>query len=76
MLILCIFSELCITGYPPEDLVLRPSFIDATQSYINKLIELSKDGGPAILIGYPRFNERKLMNSAVLIDNGISYNCR
>ncbi len=68
---LCIFSELCITGYPPEDLVLRPSFIDATQSYINKLIELSKDGGPAILVGYPRFSDSKLMNSAVLIDNGI-----
>ena len=56
----------------PEDLVLRPSFIDATQSYINKLIELSKDGGPAILVGYPRFSDSKLMNSAALIDNGIT----
>ena len=67
---LCIFSELCITGYPPEDLVLRPSFIEAAQSYIDKLVNLSKDNGPAIIIGYPRLNNENLYNSGVLIDNG------
>jgi len=67
---LCVFSELSITGYPPEDLVLRQSFIDATQSIIDKLIVLSKDGGPAMIIGYPRNDNGVLKNSSALIDNG------
>ena len=67
---LCIFSELSITGYPPEDLVLRKSFIYAVENIILKLISLSKDGGPAIIVGYPRNDNDKLKNSAALIDNG------
>ena len=67
---LCIFSELSITGYPPEDLVLRKSFIYAVENVIVKLISLSKDGGPAIIVGYPRNYNDKLKNSAALIDNG------
>ena len=67
---LCIFSELSITGYPPEDLVLRKSFIYAVENVIVKLISLSKDGGPAIIVGYPRNDNNKLKNSAALIDNG------
>ena len=67
---LCIFSELSITGYPPEDLVLRKSFICAVENVILKLISLSKDGGPAIIVGYPRNDNNKLKNSAALIDNG------
>lgn len=67
---LCIFSELSITGYPPEDLVLRKSFIYAVENVILKLISLSKDGGPAIIVGYPRNDNNKLKNSAALIDNG------
>ena len=67
---LCIFSELSITGYPPEDLVLRKSFIYAVENVIVKLISLSKDGGPAIIVGYPRNDNDKLKNSAALIDNG------
>jgi NAD+ synthase len=67
---LCIFSELSLTGYPPEDLVLRKSFIASVENVINKLIPLSKDGGPAIIVGYPRNDNGKLKNSAALIENG------
>ena len=67
---LCIFSELSITGYPPEDLVLKNSFIINVEEVINKLISLSKDGGPAIIVGYPRNDNGKLKNSAALIDSG------
>ena len=67
---LCIFSELSITGYPPEDLVLKKSFIVNVEEVFNKLISLSKDGGPAIIVGYPRNDNGKLKNSAALIDSG------
>ncbi len=67
---LCVFSELCMTGYPPEDLVLRPSLIDAVSIQIDKLIELTKDGGPAVIVGYPRNDKNILRNSAALIYKG------
>ena len=67
---LCIFSELSITGYPPEDLVLRKSFIESAQKVVDKLVEISEDGGPAMIVGYPRLNNNKLMNSAALISDG------
>jgi len=67
---LCVFTELCMTGYPPEDLVLRPSLIDAVSIQIDKLIELTKDGGPAVIVGYPRNDKNILRNSASLIYKG------
>ena len=67
---LCIFSELSITGYPPEDLVLRKSFIESAQKVVDKLVRISEDDGPSIIVGYPRLNNNKLMNSAALISDG------
>ena len=67
---LCIFSELSITGYPPEDLVLRKSFIESAQKVVEKLVRISEDDGPSIIVGYPRLNNNKLMNSAALISDG------
>jgi len=32
-----IFPELCITGYPPEDLLLNPAFINKNLSYLEKI---------------------------------------
>jgi len=35
---LVLFPELAIPGYPPEDLLLKPSFIEANQACLNKLL--------------------------------------
>ena len=40
---ICIFSELCMSGYPPEDLILKPAFIEKNQKYIDKLVLKSKE---------------------------------
>jgi len=37
---LVVFPELAVTGYPPEDLLLRPSFVQAAQA---KAEELARD---------------------------------
>ncbi len=37
------FPELAITGYPPEDLLLKPSFINKNLKYIKKIADASKD---------------------------------
>ncbi len=32
-----VFPELCITGYPPEDLLLKPAFIEENLKYLHKI---------------------------------------
>jgi NAD+ synthase len=64
-----LFSELFITGYPPEDLVLK----GALQADVRDAIaQLAADtlSGPAILIGAPWMEEGKLYNAMLLLDEG------
>src|SRR6478609_643063 len=37
------FPELALTGYPPEDLLLKPQFIDANLAALQKVIAASRD---------------------------------
>ena len=67
-LIVC--SELVISGYPPEDLVIRPSFQNACASAIDKLAEETADGGPGILVGSLWVENDQLYNAALLLDGG------
>lgn len=67
---LIVYSELFLCGYPPEDLVLRPDFIDACKQSLNTLIEYSKDKQAAILVGLPLCRKEKLYNAAILIHQG------
>jgi NAD+ synthase len=48
---LVMFPELQLTGYPPEDLVLKPEFVRRTMEAAERLIDATADGGPAILFG-------------------------
>ncbi|MBC8036177.1 MAG: NAD+ synthase, partial [Rhizobiales bacterium] len=66
---LILFPELFICGYPPEDLVLRPSLIAACKSAIEALAEETREG-PAVLIGTPWRDGGKLHNSVALLANG------
>jgi len=67
---LVVFSELVTSGYPPEDLVLKPVFQDRIESGVRELAKLTADGGPAILLGTPWRQDGKLYNAAVLLDGG------
>ena len=66
---LILFPELFICGYPPEDLVLRPTFVAACRDAVD---ELAKDTviGPAVLIGLPWREGAHLYNSVALLANG------
>ncbi len=50
---LVVFPELTVSGYPPEDLVYRVSFLEACERAVGELAELTADKGPALLIGSP-----------------------
>ena len=45
--------ELFLSGYPPEDLVLKPALQAACRSAVEELARETGDGGPALLIGTP-----------------------
>jgi NAD+ synthase (glutamine-hydrolysing) len=45
-----VFSELAVTGYPPEDLLLKPSFVDDSQAALRHLA--SRTGSCAAVIGF------------------------
>nr|WP_320141957.1 NAD+ synthase [uncultured Cohaesibacter sp.] len=65
-----VLSELFISGYPPEDLVLKPAFQVACREQVEKLAELTEGDAPAILIGSPWVDGERLYNAVCLLDNG------
>jgi NAD+ synthase len=67
---LVLFSELFLTGYPPEDLILKPAFVRAAKDAAEALAQDTADGGPAMLIGAPWPGETTPHNSIVLLDKG------
>ena len=72
---LVVFPELCVTGYPPRDLLERDWFIDRAERAVEELTKVSKDYGKmGIIIGAPqrtgRTSGRGLYNSALLLDKG------
>ena len=67
---LLVSSELFIAGYPPEDLVLKPAFLDACEAAVRELAADTVDGGTALLVGAPWRDQGKLHNAALLLDRG------
>jgi NAD+ synthase (glutamine-hydrolysing) len=59
--------ELAITGYPPEDLLLRPSFVARVGEALEKFA--ARTGHTAAVIGFPEAG-RDLSNAAALCANG------
>jgi NAD+ synthase len=66
---LILFPELYIAGYPPEDLVLRPTFIAACKAACETLAAEFGDG-PGILMGLPWREGKNLHNSVALLHKG------
>ena len=66
---LLVLSELFLSGYPPEDLVLKPSFQQACRHAAESLAAQTVNG-PAIIIGSPWRDGDKLHNGVLLLDGG------
>ncbi len=65
---LVVFPELALTGYPPEDLLLRPGFIRDAMQALPALYEASKQVD--IVFGMPWQSEQGLYNSALWLRGG------
>ena len=67
---LVIFSELFLSGYPPEDLVLKKSFVSACKNALDSLVTYSEEKELGLIIGLPIYEKNKLFNAAAVIDKG------
>lgn len=63
-----VFPELTLTGYPPEDLLLRPSLDPRIESALAKILEEVRD--IYVVVGYPRRIDGELFNCASVIYQG------
>ncbi len=63
-----VFPELTVTGYPPEDLLLRADFINQTEKAVEKIV--SEVSGIDVVLGCPERVQDKLFNSAVVLRDG------
>ncbi|MEM1306726.1 MAG: nitrilase-related carbon-nitrogen hydrolase, partial [Pseudomonadota bacterium] len=66
---LVVLPELFVTGYPPEDLVLKPAFALASKLAVEALASDLREG-PGMIIGAVWPDGGKVYNAAVLIDDG------
>lgn len=67
---LIVFSELVVSGYPPEDLVLKPFFQDKVEAAVTRLAEETGEGSPALLVTAPWRDDGRLYNAILLLDGG------
>jgi NAD+ synthase (glutamine-hydrolysing) len=65
---LVVFPELTVTGYPPEDLLLKPAFVAAASETIAKLA--TRSGSCAMVLGFPEAAGDELYNAAAVCANG------
>ena len=62
-----LFTEMFITGYPPEDLILRDDMLDASYEAVEKLCEVKPES--FIVIGYPKKEGDSIFNCAGVLRN-------
>ncbi len=64
--------ELSLTGYPPEDLLLRPSFLRRSKAVLEQLaVDLSSLHGLSVLVGHPKqLDDGQICNAASLLQSG------
>jgi NAD+ synthase (glutamine-hydrolysing) len=72
---LVVTPELSLCGYPPEDLVLRPAFLEACAAELTALAAQVTRG--TVLVGFPELDAGRRYNAvAVLRDGRVSQVCR
>ena len=67
---LVVFSELYLSGYPPEDLVLKKSFVQECRKGLNKLVLYSEEKKLGLIVGLPIYENDNLYNAVAIVDSG------
>jgi NAD+ synthase len=67
---LLLVPELQLTGYPPEDLVLKPGFLRHTAEQAAQLVAATSGGGPALAFGSIVVRDGKTYNAMIVAEGG------
>ena len=62
-----VFPELALLGYPPQDLLLRPSLSGRVKSALSTLSDIDDI---VMIVGYPHVDHHGTFNSAAILHNG------
>ena len=65
---LVLFGELALTGYPPEDLLLREHFLADARSALEELAR--EVHGTSAIVGFPELAEDRVYNAAAVLSDG------
>jgi NAD+ synthase (glutamine-hydrolysing) len=65
---LVLFGELALTGYPPEDLLLREHFLSDTQAALGELA--GETHGAVAIVGFPEHSDGHVYNAAAVLADG------
>lgn len=68
-----VFPELAITGYPPDDLLLRRDFLQEVAEAVDSLA--AQVHGITLMVGTPRVHDGHLYNAAVVLRDGHLQGC-
>lgn len=63
-----LFPELILSGYPPEDLLLRPEFVKQVEQQLERIAQATADC--FVIVGHPTIIDGVIMNSATLLHQG------
>jgi NAD+ synthase len=67
---LVIFPELALTGYPPDDLLWRPAFINLCQEALQHLKQLTLNQRSTLVVGSPYVEHNTLYNALIVFEDG------
>jgi NAD+ synthase len=67
---LVVTPELSVCGYPPEDLILKPSFLEHCEAAVAELGRQTATGDTAIVVGTPWRQDGVVYNAAILLCGG------
>jgi len=65
---IAIFPELALSGYPPEDLLMRQGFIKQLEAGIAEIAKNTSD--LIVVFGAPVLNQHELFNAAIVCEHG------
>ncbi len=63
-----LFPELALSGYPPEDLLLRAHFLEDTEAKLHEIA--SATDGIVAVVGFPEHSDGNVYNSAAVLAHG------
>ncbi|MDD5035969.1 MAG: NAD+ synthase [Methylococcaceae bacterium] len=63
-----VFPELTLAGYPPEDLLYKPHFLEQVELALNELAKQAQ--GVILVVGFPELHDGLLYNSAAVLREG------